>query len=597
MFVRGRIACHCLASALLFARGAHAQQMPPLPWPPPSPVAIPDQDLPPFTNTAEMRLTVDGYRRYVLGTDPVWIRVSLTTGDQIELLWRANAPQRVLTGFTYKITGPDGQTSLVKTCRAGSDTWNTTVEVEPEMPFEEEIDLAALNCSDFKLTKPGHYSVQVDFKRPVCPGLSPHDCLITDEYGEFSMLTISSNRFEFDVLAPYTAGNPGPSEATPPETADSQIEALLKSDNSRMVAWAAYFILRDHPAGGVSKLQSWLESAIANNYLPPAAWDRNWRPGEKDSELDKERSRAAHAVLDALIQSHVALSDAQIQKVAVNEPVLALIFAMRPDWNEATVLKIFDLLGGLKWDGQTGNADPDYSARFSVRDFAAEALAISGSRKFLDRLRAEFILKLDFEVMPAERKDAYFQTFPNFMWPMSCGAARGGYISRGDMVPGWPPIGNYGLSEGIPGQVLAAEAPFRRESFDPADAVSLGRGNLNYTRIVSQRYGAAAFAISSCGESFRWIALYGHHNERFETRTVFFVTGDDDYHDQLTKWVGGLGATYAQILSDADAAPTPLRVTLHGIDYLHPAPGSNVSDAYKFDFPGFPPKGVAVIPQ
>jgi hypothetical protein len=502
----------------------------------------------------------------------------------------------VLTGLTYKITGPDGQSNLVKTCRAGQDVWNTTRNVSEDHPFVEEIDLAADNCSDFKLTRPGHYSIQVDLKRPVCPGGSAHGCLITDEYGEFSMLTIMSDRFEFDVLPAYASDNPAPSKTSPPEIADTQIDRWLNSGNSRMVAWAAYFILRDHRTGDVGKLQAWLESAIARNYLLPASWSRSWFPGEKDSELDQERSRAALAVLDVLVQSHAALSDAQIQKIALNEPVLALIFAMQPTWNEAAVLNIFDLTGGLAWGGQTGNAGPDYSARFYAQDFAAKALALSSSRKFLDRLTAGLVLNLDFEVMPEERKQTYFQIGPNFMTRF-CGGGDG-YVSQGETIPGWPPIGNYGLSEGVPRRVTDSTNPPSIMAFDPADAFSLGRGDLYFTRLISERYGAAVFASKACsGDDAhdRWIELYGHYDERFETRAVFFVTGDDDYHYQLTKWVSELGAKYVHILSDAGAPPTSLNVRLHGIDFTHPAPGSNVSEPSTFNFSGFPPAGVTVV--
>jgi hypothetical protein len=589
MLILGRIACYVLVSVPLFTGSVPAQEVRPIPR---HHDPLPDRDLSPLTNTAKLRLTLDGNRRYVLGTDPLWVRVSLTNSDSdhdLDLLWRSNTP---LTGLTYRIVGPDGQTNLFQTCRVGSDAGNGTQDVKPGDPFEREIDLTAPNCYDFKLTKPGHYSLQVDFKRSVCPGPSAHDCNIAEEYGEFFMLSITSDVFEFDVLPPYTANNPAPSEATPPGTADPEIETWLNSSNSRMAAWASYFILRDHTAGGINSLRSWLESAIANDYLSPAAWNRSWSPFEKDSELDKERSRAVYAVLDALIQSHASLSDAEIQKIAPNEPVLALIFAMLPNWNEAAVLKIFDLVGGLKWDGQSGNGDPGFSARFYARYFAGEALADGDSRAFLDKLAAEFVLNLNFEVMPAEKKGTYFQTGPNFMSEV-CG---GGFVSRGDMVVGWPPIGSYGLSEEVPKQVWDSTIPPINTTFDPKNAVPLGKGDLRYTRLVSQLYGTAAFALGGCGaDSYHWIELYGRHDERFETRTVLFVTGDSDYHVQLAKWVGGLGAAYAQILSDAGAPPMPLRVTLHGIDFLHPAPGSNVSDSYRFDFPGFPPAGVIVI--
>ena len=542
---------------------------------------LPDAQLPPLKNTANLRLTVDGNRRYVLGTDPLRVRVDLTNSDpdhDLDLLWRSDTE---LTGLTYKITGPDGQMNLVQTCRAGDQGGNRGQEVKPGRPFTREIDLGGSNCFDFKLTKPGHYSVQVDFKRPACPGPAAHGCNMGEEYGEFFMLTITSNVFEFDVLPAYSADDVAPSERMTPATADSQIDTWLDSNDSRLTAWAAYFILRDHPAGGAGKLQSWLDSAIAKDYLPPAAWSSP-RPFGEDSELDKERSRAAHAVLDVLIQSHVELSDAQIQKIAVNDPVSGLIFAMLPKWNEAAVLHVFNLTGGVKWDGRSGNGDPDYDARLYARYFAGEALAESNSPAFLNQLATEYVLKLEFRVVLAERKSTYFQTSPGFV--MVCG---GGVVSRGDMVEGWPPIGSYGLADGVPGI---------SQIFDPA-GITLGKGDLRYTRLVSQNYGAANFTLSGCSYDYHWIELYGHRGEHFETETTLFATGDDDYHDQLTKWVEGLGATYAQILADAGAPPTPLRITLHGDDFLHPAPGHNASDAYKFDFPGFPPAGVTLIPH
>jgi hypothetical protein len=603
MHIRGRIACSMLAPALLFAAAAPAQNLPSIPsvancrpgyWCQP----IPDEQLPPFKDVPMLRLTLDANGSYVLGTDPLLLRATLSINDpnhSVLLAWRHQISPSGPIGLTYNITGPNGLRQTIQICRNLGDTSETTREVGFERPYEEEIDLAAPICSDTKITQPGHYSIQADLKHPVCEGPSAYDCIISDEYGEFSMLTIASNTVEFDVLPPYTADNPAPSESAPPATADPQIHAWLNSGNPRMEAWASYFILRDHPAGVVSDLQSWLESTIAEDRLPPADRKAYWF--DKDSLLDKERSQAAHAVLDALIQSRVQLSTAQIQVIAANDSVLGLIFAMLPKWNEAAVLNIFDLIGGFKFDPQQGNGDPSHPWRGNARYIAGEALAVSGSRAFLAEFTAGFVLHLEFEATPAERKATYFQRGPNFMWGRPCGAGGSFNEGRADSVTGWPPIGNYGLSEGVPKQIMDWTNPPSYKSFDPANAVSLGQSDLYYTRLVSDRYGAAAFAQDDCGDDINWLQQYGHHDERFETRTVLFATGDDDYHDQLTKWVGGLGAAHTQILSDAGATPVPLKITLHGIDFLHPAPGSNVSDAYKFDFPGFPPAGITVIPH
>jgi hypothetical protein len=130
---------------------------------------------------------------------------------------------------------------------------------------------------------------------------------------------------------------------------------------------------------------------------------------------------------------------------------------------------------------------------------------------------------------------------------------------------------------------------------DSTKYVPLGQGDLRYTRLVSQNYGASAFALSGCRDDLHWIELYGHHSEHLETKTTLYVTGDEDYHDQLRKWVAGLGATYAQILSGAGVPPTPLKVRLDGLDFVHQQPGSNVGEAGPFNFPGFPPAGVTVV--
>jgi len=487
----------------------------------------------------------------------------------------------VLTGFTYNITGPDGQANVAQTCREGSDTWNTTKSVTPEVPFDEVVDFTAPNCFPFKLTEPGHYRIQVDFERPVCSPPAPNGCRIDEEHGEFSLLRIKSNTVDFDVLPQYTAENSAPSETMAPSMADTEIQRWLNSGNPRMAAWAAYFILRDHPAGGVGDMQSWLESMLANDRLPPTVWNMN--------TLETERSHAAHVVLDTLIQSHAELSTVQIRTIAANDPVLALILAMRPKWNETAVLNVFDLVGGIKFDIHRGNADPGYNAILNARYFAGEALAASGSRDFLGKLRAEFIVKIDFKVLPAKDKDSCCSGFSGPI--IGCG---GGWIARGGSVPGWPQAGNYGLSEGIPKQ-LFDETAEQHAVFDFTNSVPLGQGDLRYTRLVSQNYGAAAFAPSGCRDDLHWIELYGHHGERLETKTTFYVTDDEDYHDQLRKWVAGLGATYALILSDAGVPPTPLKVRLDGLDFMHPEPGSNVGEAGPFNFAGFPPAGVTVV--
>lgn len=593
MFIRRRIAFFSLALALLPAPVAFAQRLTPLEF-----KHTPDRELPPFTDIANLRLTLDANYSYVLGTDPILLHVSLTNRDANhgrELLWRANAPQRVLTGFTYSITAPDGQTHIAKTCREGSDIWNTTEGVNPDKPFGESIDLTAPNCFDFKLTQPGHYAVEVDFKRPVCSPPQPNGCRIDEEHGEFSLLTIKSNRIEFDVLPPYTGGNPGPSEATPPSTADPQIKTWLSSGNPRIVAWASYFILRDHPAGGVTDLQSWLASMLADNRVPLTVWNMN--------VLERERSNAAHVVFDALIQAHAELSAAQIQTIAADDPVPALIFAMLPKWNETAVLNVFDLVGGIKSDIHRGNTDPGYEAIVNTRYLAGEALAASGSRAFLDKLKAEFILNLEFRVIPAKDKNGI-------------GSGRGcfgGLILRRDPVPGWPPTGNYGLSAGVPKQLFNETTghyvrfdptnsvpPSQGDlsyAFDPTNSVPLGQGNLRYTRIVSQNYGAAAFSYDGCREDLRWIELYGRRGERLGTNAVFYTSDDEDYHDQLRKWVASIGAVYAQILSDAGAPLAPLKIRMHGIDFMQPAPGSNVSEANTFNFTDFPPPGVTIASQ
>jgi hypothetical protein len=363
-----------------------------------------------------------------------------------------------------------------------------------------------------------------------------------------------------------------------------------------MAAWAAYFILRDHPAGGVDALQSWLASMIAANYVPPTVWDMN--------PLDRERSNAAHVVFDALIQAHAELSTTQIQTIAADDPVPALIFAMLPKWNETAVLNVFDLVGGVKFDINRGNSDPGYEAIFNTRYFAGEALAASTSGAFLDKLKAEFILKLDFRVMPAKDKDE-----PRMGSGPDCFP---GLMTRGSgPVSGWPPAGNYGLSEGVPKQFLdettghdvrinpSDPTPLSQGdlsyTFDFTNSVPLGQGELRYTRLVSQNYGAAGFAFNGCRHDLQWLELYGRHGEQLETKAAFYVTDDEDYHRQLRTWVAGIGATYEQILSDAGVPPAPLKVRLDGVDFVHPAPNSNVSEAHTFDFPNFPPAGVIIV--
>jgi hypothetical protein len=544
------------------------------------------QQLSPFTNTSSLKLTVDVNRTYVLGWDPLLIHVSLTNSDAAHpelLLWRANAPQRVLTGLTYKVVSPDGQTHLLQTCRGGNDSSNTTSGSYPGHPYEEEIDLGAIHdCLRFQFDAPGHYSIQADFERPVCTMPSDNGCRIDMDLGQWFQLKMSSNAVSFDVLPPYGPSNPAPSEAMSAADGDSHIHEWLDSGDPRLAAWAAYFVRRDHPMGGVDGLRRWLIALIDHDQLPAASWEIK--------PLAKERSEAAHAVLDALIQARVELPITAIQKITANDAVLGLILAMQPKWNEGAVLDVFDHLGGFK------NDEPSDFVGSYARNIAGDALAARDSSGFLDRMKADFVLHLMFSVMPVPPPGA----IRSYDGPIDDGPIKvcgNGGIEKGEPMPTWPPIGSYGLTDGSPVKSFYdGGGLYHPITADSNIISSLGEEKLGYTRIVSQRYGAAAF-VDPCGvgdDRFPWVEHLARHGENFQTQSIFYVTSEDDYHTQLQKWLSDQGAVYAQLLSDAGTKLVPLKVSISAVDFVHPAPRSNASNPPLPRFSGFPPAALTI---
>jgi hypothetical protein len=203
-----------------------------------------------------------------------------------------------------------------------------------------------------------------------------------------------------------------------PSPNDNLTYAWLRTGDSRLVAWGAFYAMQSKENTLVSQLVS-----LANNWqsLPH---DQNDYALSPLSESDFQRSEAMASVLDALIQTGASLPPETIRNLSADFPAQAMVLLVRMSWQDEQPV----LLSLYK--------DPTPEDPYFLQHFAAAALAQRPPKGFAADLFASITVRATLIVISPGQ-----QRLGIVFGPGSCGAGLEPHLPQG-----WPKINHYSLS-------------------------------------------------------------------------------------------------------------------------------------------------------
>jgi hypothetical protein len=376
-------------------------------------------------------------------------------------------------------------------------------------------------------------------------------------------------------------------ENTARKEVDGQLIQWLDARNPRLVAWAAYYALRDRQKKAVPAILSYVHVQAFD-----PAFQMNSDPNRRVWPEVRDAADPMLAVLDALIQLHVVVPADDLLQIAPVLPTQALVMSILPKPQETVLYQIY-LNGGFGSGRRHFEPQSDTDADNGNLKWlmAGNLLADQGYEPFVHRVFNSFALTLNFSVARADGPLTGSGIFP------ACSVTE----SQAKRDNNWPSIGNYGLSAAAP----SAKYRLGRDEIPDTQilATAVGAPNVFLERYLSRAYGSSL----ECGFSnyspsqieAHWLEAMGigtvpkielsgawrmagvvlpggvAENQRFFSfARLFKVKDDNEYRDQLQKWLAVQHLVYTNVVTGLreqhliteDEARRPLQIRIHGLD-------------------------------